>query len=106
MVAMPVYAPWPNSTCLAITVTLLSAPIRRNALGVKRAPAAGAAPTAAARRVEPAHSNPMVSAITLTVPALLRKARRVGCGGKRVWVFIAYVWREFAAAWIAARMRL
>jgi len=88
MVAMPVYDPWPISKCLAITVTLLSDPMRRNALGVKLAPAAGA--DAKARRPVAAHSNPMVSAATEAPPAVLRKSRRVGSGGRSVWLVMIY----------------
>src|ERR1700741_3877188 len=56
---MPLYAPWPISTCFAITVTLSSAPTRRNAFGANVAPGACAA---IARRDVPAHSKPIVSA--------------------------------------------
>jgi hypothetical protein len=56
--------------------------MRKNALGTNGTPAAGAA--ALACLVEEAQSNPMVSAIAVTVPALLRKARRAGSGGMNV----------------------
>ena len=59
-----------------------SAPPSTAALG-QLMPKACAA-IAPARRVVPAHSNPMVSAIAVAVPAPLRKARRVARGGMRV----------------------
>src|ERR1700681_4217951 len=49
--------------------------MRTNALGAKTA---GLAPTAAARRVGPSHSKPMVSATAATEPAPFRNSRRVG----------------------------
>ena len=42
IVARPVCAPWPISTCLATTVTVSSAPMRTNAFGAKAGGAAGA----------------------------------------------------------------
>jgi len=72
---MPVYAPWPISTCFAITVTLSSAPTRRKAFGANVPPGACAA---IARRDVPAHSKPIVSARAAAVPAPFRKVRRDG----------------------------
>src|SRR5450631_3625061 len=104
---MPVYAPWPISTCLAITVTMLSEPIRKKAFGVKAPPGDGvAAPAARARRAEPVHSNPIVSAAAAAVPALFKKVRRVDRRTALGWVAMIYALMESAAAWMAARMRL
>src|SRR5580692_10709598 len=52
-----------------------SALIRKKALGAK---AAAVAPTAAARRLGPNHSKPMVSAAAPTEPVAFRNSRRVG----------------------------
>ena len=91
---MPVYDPWPISKCLAITVTLLSDPMRKNALGAKGAPGAGTAATA--RRPDAAHSNPMVRA-TEAAPAVLRKSRRVGRGERSVLLIMVYALTDCAA---------
>src|SRR5882724_8928904 len=56
-------------------VTPPSAPMRKNALGAK---AAALAPTAAARRLGPNQSKPMVSAAAPTEPVAFRNSRRVG----------------------------
>src|SRR6266849_6107940 len=56
-------------------VTPPSAPMRKNALGAKTA---ALAPTAAARRLGPNHSKPMVSAAAPTEPVAFRNSRRVG----------------------------
>src|ERR1700683_3489904 len=55
-------------------VTLLSAPMRKNAFGAKTL---GPATTAAARRLGPSHSKPMVSATVAAEPAVFRNSRRV-----------------------------
>src|ERR1700692_1723562 len=56
-------------------VTPPSAPMRKNALGAKTA---ALAPTAAARRLGPNHSKPMVRAAAVTEPVAFRNSRRVG----------------------------
>jgi hypothetical protein len=58
-----------------MTVTLPSAPMRKNALGANTAAPALAA---SARRAGPNHSKPIVSAIVVTEPAVFRNSRRVG----------------------------
>src|SRR5580704_846771 len=69
--------------CLAMMVMLSSVPIRTKALGAKGATAFGAPVAAKARRGEPPHSKPMVSAAAVAAPAPFknsRRSRRAGFG--------------------------
>src|SRR3981081_3279375 len=67
--------------CFEMMVMLLSAPILTKAWGANGGAVLAGGPRATARRVEPAHSNPMVSAVT-AAPAPFRNSRRAGRGGK------------------------
>jgi hypothetical protein len=71
-----------------MTVTLLSAPIRKNAFGAKGAAVGPTAASADARRLGPAQTKPMVKAAAEAAPAFFRKSRRVGNDERNDCVFM------------------
>ena len=85
-----------------MTVTVPSVPMRRNAFGANTA---GPATSAAARRLGPNHSNPMVRATVVTEPAAFRKFRREARAALEDRV-MDHALMDSAATWMAARMRV
>ncbi len=102
--------PWPISRCLTITVTVLSAPMRTNALGANApdaaAPAVLPGPDICAARIVDAEREPGAGRDGFEEAATGHRRARMGRMRMRfiVCLVLAHA-SDFAASLIAARMR-